>query len=397
MNITLESHLKLSPLSIRQEKKHYIVEDSLSGEFYEMPKICIDAIEMIQEGQSLGEVERFLLMSYPEEDVDLLSFAEQIIDFGLVTEVDGEVMTVLKKHGKSDGFTWIPAKLGHLFFNKITNKLYIAIFIVNILLIIRNPHLFPSYKAIFLFDSMVFNVLAFTLITLLLIFIHEFGHVFAIRSYHLPAQLNIGHRLFLVVFETDLTTAWRLQSKERNILFFAGICFEQLIVFIALCLKLFVPEGNTLFIGILNIIIFDIVVKLIYQCCFYMKTDIYYFIENITGSYNLMENSKQLLRKWLPFIKADKSTTTFTEERKFVHMYSGFYVFGFILTIALFGLYFIPQAIFMYSRTFTNLFHPSSTAYFWDAIIIVVQTVLLIGMLFYSIQKNRREDIGIGE
>jgi hypothetical protein len=60
MNITLSSHLLLVPIEVRKDKKHYIVEDITSGEFYEMPEVCIEAILLIQQGELLGEVERQL-------------------------------------------------------------------------------------------------------------------------------------------------------------------------------------------------------------------------------------------------------------------------------------------------------------------------------------------------
>ena len=82
------------------------------------------------------------------------------------------------------------------------------------------------------------------LISLVLIIIHEFGHILAIRSYDLPAKLGIGNRLIFVVFETDLTSAWRLAPRQRNILYFAGMSFEQVVVLIALTLQLLFPEAN---------------------------------------------------------------------------------------------------------------------------------------------------------
>lgn len=98
MKLSPQSKLSLHPLQIRQDKKHYIVEDNQSGEFFEMPKVCIDAIEMMNDGKSLGEIEPSLIDSYPNEDVELIPFAEQLIDFGLVKEIDGKKVNQEKKN-----------------------------------------------------------------------------------------------------------------------------------------------------------------------------------------------------------------------------------------------------------------------------------------------------------
>ena len=51
MSLTYNSTLLLVPIKIRKEKKHFIVEDKTSGEFYEMPEVCIDAIDLINKGE----------------------------------------------------------------------------------------------------------------------------------------------------------------------------------------------------------------------------------------------------------------------------------------------------------------------------------------------------------
>ncbi|MEN2769058.1 peptidase [Ornithinibacillus xuwenensis] len=392
MNIQVQSKISLYPLQIRPDKRHFIVEESTTGEFYEMPKICIDAIEQINKGITLEQVEQALLKTYPADEVDVMSFAQQLVEFGLVKEIDGTELSIKKKSRRADGFGWISPKFGRIFFNKVTNKLYMTLLLVNILLVLSNPELLPNYKEIFLFDSMVLSILSYMVISLALIVIHEFGHILAIRSFDLPTKLAIGHRLLLIVFETDLSAAWKLAPRQRNTLYFAGMSFEQVIITIAFLLTMFIGDGNAIVTGVLAIVIFDIFIKTIYQCCFYMKTDCYYIIENISGSYNLMENGKQYLRKWLPFIKKDSTTQTFQDETLAVRLYSVFYVFGLFVTIVLFVSYFIPQAYYAYSQIFTNLLSSIKSPYFWDSLVLLGLTILMGGLLIVAMIKKRLEE-----
>ncbi|MFC4560107.1 peptidase [Virgibacillus kekensis] len=388
MKISLDSQLILNPLTIRQDKKNYIVEDSQTGDFFEMPKICIDAIEMIESNISLREIELTLAQEYPNEKVDLVDFSEQLLELGLIREIDGEKIHTAKKNEQPRGFTWLAPSIAKLFFNKVTiRNLFPSIILINILLIIMNPELMPSYADIFIFDAMTFNILTYTGISLVLILIHEFGHILAIRAHGLPAQLSVGHRLFLVVFETDLSPAWKLEPKQRNVLYLGGIFFDQTVVFLALIGCIILPSGIVG--GLLALIVLDIFIKSIYQCCFYMKTDLYYLCENMTGCYNLMENGKQYLSRWLPFVKADSTTQTFQDEGKFVRMYGVFYLVGVLLTLSLFVFYFIPQLVHMYAYTLPELMQPVGNPYFWDALIFVGQTLIMIGLLAYSWHKSR--------
>ncbi|WP_078551751.1 peptidase [Bacillus alkalicellulosilyticus] len=389
MKLSLGTQLTLFPLDIRKDNKHYIVEEVTSGDFFEMPKICIDAIRLLEEGQSLGSVELQLKKMYPNDSVNLIEFAQQLLDLKLVKEINGIAFEDKKENQVEKGYTWISPLVGRFFFNTVSNKLYILLFLASLIIFILNPHLFPSYKNVFLFDAIVPSLLTWLALSLVLVLVHEFGHILAVRSFDLPAKMGIGNRLFFVVFETDLSTAWKLSVKERNVLYFGGICFDLIILFGALLLQLLFPESHPLVQGILKLMVLDVFIRMIYQCCFYMKTDFYYVCENVTGCYNLMENGKQLLQKKIPFLKTEETTQLFDGEERIVRLYGWFYITGVVLTFGLFGGVFIPQMYYAFSRSLPGLLQPITTAPFWDAAVFLGQSILMIGLLLYAIRKKR--------
>ena len=397
MKVSLQSEITLYPLSIQKDKKNYIVEESISGDFFELPEISVDAIKRLGKGEGLAAIEKALQDSYPEEEVDIVEFVEQLVELGLVLDVDGvQVNRKKEKQGKSvsgaGGFLWIPSSVGRLFFNRTMNKVYLLLLVTNVLMLILNPELFPHYKDIFLFDSMVLNMISYLFISMVLILIHEFGHVLAIRSYDLPAKLSIGTRLIFIVFETDLTQAWKLDPKKRNMLYLAGMSFEQIILFLSFGFMLLFPDAN--FVGILSIIVLDIFIKSIYQCCFYMKTDVYYVVENVTGCYNLMESGKIYLGSFFKkHRKAGKDhKEMFQDEWNFVRMYSVFYIVGVFLTLLLTVLYFVPQLYYTFTTIYLNILRPEESAAFWDAIVFFIQTMFMLILLVYLARKQRHEN-----
>ena len=105
-------------------------------------------------------------------------------------------------------------------------------------------------------------------------------------------------RLFFIVFETDMTHAWRLDSKERNTLFLSGLYIDNLLLLIALLTQLLLPPGSFI-IDLCEFIALDIIIRILYQFGVYMKTDLYFVLETITGVYNLMERG----RCWLMGIR----------------------------------------------------------------------------------------------
>ena len=390
MKLTLQSKLSLIDLEIHKDKKHYIVEDKENGEFYEMPKVCIDAIEQINKGRDLTDIENTLKEHYPEEDIDIIPFVQQLTDFGLVKEINGESVTVQKNSTSVKGFEWISSNFSGIFFNKVSNKIYTLLFLTNFGIILFNPALLPNYHDIFLFNSMVANILTYMAVSLVLIIIHEVGHIIAIRSYNLPTKLDIGNRLFLIVFETDLTPAWKLPSRERNTLYLAGMSFEQAVLFVAFILTIVIGDTHPVLIGLLGIVILDVFVKTIYQFSFFMKTDIYFVMENLTGCYNLMESGKAYLRKWIPFIKKASTEKIFDNDIPAVRLYSVFYCLGTLLTICIFVFYFVPQVVEVYFHIIKYVIKPSSP-YFWDSIMLLGIFMLMFGLLLYAKTKSKRD------
>lgn len=388
MNLTFHSRLTLVPYDISKDKKHYIVE--VSGEFYEMPEVCISAIQMINSGELLGEIEKNLKEKYPDEMVDILDFVEQLLDLQLIAAIDSVKVDNNKETKKENfGFLWISPQLGKFFFNKVSYIFYIGLFIVNIFFFIKNPALFPHYKDLFIFHLMVLNIPAWMVFSALLLLIHELGHILAVRAQNLPTRLEVGHRLFLVVLETDMSSVWKLPSKDRNVLYLAGICFDTIILSLALIGQLIFTNGSGIFLSIMQVVVLDTFIRMVYQCCVYMKTDLYYVIENVSGCYNLMESAQQTIRKWLPFQKPSVNDgVIFERERKTVFLYSIFYFIGLFLTITLYVIFYIPQLLFSFKKVFPGFEQSPTSLAFWDTTLFSLQIIIVFLLLLYSWRKK---------
>ena len=389
MNITQETQVLLHSLNIRKDTSHYIVEDVATAEFYEMPEVCIVAIESINKGKPLGEIEKFMITKFPDEDIDLLDFVNQLLELGLVSEIDGEVIPRNPMTKTHSGFTWIPQILGQFLFNTISLKLYFLLLIASTGLILFYPDLFPRYSDLFAFDLMFQNIVALLVISFLLVILHEFGHVLAVRSEGLPAKIEVGNRLFFVVLETDMSQVWKLPSEKRNKLYLAGMNFDIVVLFLALAAQIFASE-NALTMGLLKLVVLNTFIRLIYQAAVFMKTDLYYVIENTTGCYNLMENGRNCLAKWLPFLYVPE-TETFAGEEKIVRRYAVFYLSGILLTLSITAYYYIPQLIFAINEIMLPGFlEPITSIRFWDSVVFLLQIVLVSGLLLYSWTKKYR-------
>ncbi|MBJ8007086.1 MULTISPECIES: hypothetical protein [Bacillus cereus group] len=121
MELTLNSTVCLHTIQFRKERLNYIVKDTITGETYEMPPLWIDALAMMRDGFSLGEIEEKLKEEYPTEEVNMLTFTRQLLELELVGMVDGEEIACTKKKDK-DYLAWVRPRVEQFFLN--LNKKY---------------------------------------------------------------------------------------------------------------------------------------------------------------------------------------------------------------------------------------------------------------------------------
>ncbi|MCM3585505.1 hypothetical protein M3182_07060 [Mesobacillus maritimus] len=390
MLVTKQSKLSLYPLKVRKDKKNFIVEDILSGEFYEMPAICIDAIDLINDDKQLDFIEEVLQDKYPNEKVDISSFVEDLLELGLVKELDGETIPRNRIEKNTNGLNWVSPSVGRFFFNRYSLSFYRLIMVVIFILLMLNPELFPLYHDVFVFDLMIYNILAFLGLSFILVIIHEFGHVLAVRAEGLPTKIEIGHRLFFVVLETDMSRVWSLPPQRRYHLYLAGMFFDIVILFLSFVVQLFLIN-QPLIIGLAKMVALSTFIRIVYQFCVYIKTDFYYVLENWSGSYNLMENAQFYLKRWFPFLPLDDKNETFDGEEKLVRPYAIFYLIGVALTIGITVFYNVPLIIHAAILVSPGFLEPVTSIHFWDATVFFLQFLLMIGLLAYSWTKKYRK------
>ena len=383
--INQTSIIQCVPYEIYRNSKMTIIEHSETGEYFEVNEIALRTLEKLSHDKSIVTVSDEIKEEFPEEAmINVASFVEDLIEMNLVLSVDGFNIPSPQKSHHPDNFKWIPPRIGKFFFNKITIKLYFLIIGLNIGLLIYKPSLFPIINDVFLFDSMLLNVISLMIITMFLVLAHEFGHILSIRAHNFPTNLEMGSRLFFIVFETDMTHAWRLEPKERNTLFLSGIYIDSLLLLVALIPQIILQPGSFI-IDLCAFIALDIMIRILYQFGVYMKTDLYFVLETLTGVYNLMDRG----RCWLKSIKKAVSKAPFSlpKEQPTVKWYASFYVIGIGLTFSILVSYVIPTLVLSLMKTYPNfqlgIYHPL----FWDALLYWLQIAIYLILLLLMKRK----------
>lgn len=381
MDIHKDSQVQLTPLKIHRQKKNIIVEDVRMKEYYEMSPASADAIEAIQAGRNLGEIEDELKQRYPDEEIDIIQFVSDLIELELVTELDGRVLQNISGEEEAPQVLRrefpIFHKIGYFLFRTPVILIYPAALIYSLWTILTKPQYGPEFHSMHILDTMTLNVIIWAGLSLLLLAFHEFSHFLAARAYHVPAKYDFGHRYYFLVLETQLTDIWKLEPRQRVIPYLAGMMNDSIMLALSVSLRILFPEMNDVLYEILELATFYLVIMLVFQTCVFMKTDLYYVVESLSGYLNLQERAVQWIKN--TFMRRSKE-----KEPGFVKFFVGVYCAGIGLVAWFFVWRAYPQFMHFVDHATDYLSYPITDFFFWDGILFITVNAASLAILFYS-------------
>lgn len=198
---------------------------------------------------------------------------------------------------------------------------------------------FGIQKGIF-FDSIlsINNPKDFWIGYLLFIFsviIHEFGHAGASVKYNaMPSGIGFTIYLIFPAFYSDVTSSWKLKSKQRAVIGLGGIY-----------LQLIVASLYILIFGIFSINGFGVAVLMIFGSCIlnlnpFFRFDGYWILSDLLGVLNLNQQPKEILA--FIYKKLRKKETKPLPWSNWVSYFVGIYSVGYILMITFFITIYLP-------------------------------------------------------
>ncbi|HDR7657317.1 PqqD family protein [Bacillus wiedmannii] len=391
MQLTPSSQLKMHNL------KHRIENDSETligrtdiSDFIILPNIAIEIINLLDKDYSIQEVQEIIYKDTGEH-IDIMDFAHDLIhEYKFVYTVDGIIINDIVH--KADHFSWIPEKTGDILFNRFAYILYFSIFFSGLILAITHTEFFPKPYDFFIVNSHVMSLGIITFSIWILIFFHELAHLISARSLKIGSRIGLSHRLVFMVAETDMSNIVLIPPQKRFRAYLAGMAWDGALLGIGIWVQFInqldiIPIHATI-ISLIKMLNISLLISLVFQFMFFMKTDIYYVFVTIFKCNNLLENTNLYLRS---FFKKQKNIENDNElenisphERNVIKWYSVFYIIGICWALYFFFFITLPLSIQFIKNIFYQLNNtPILSWQFIDGIIMIIIT--LIPILFVII------------
>lgn len=405
MNATLHdgTRLRLAPLHVERDDRGDAHEVGRvdTGVFAEMPAAGLDLIAWIGDGLPLGEVKARFRSRHGEEP-DLVDFVATLTELGFVDTIDGEA---LEQEGPEAVRAWQPLRRvdgARLAWTRRRPAvvgwcvLAAAGWIGVPLWYVLFPDAWPTPSSAWIGGSVsvflnfaVLGVVGWTLVLL-----HELSHVFAMRALGQDSTLTLGHRLYFVVIQSNVAGARALSRRMRYVPYLSGMTWDLAVL--ETCLVL---HATLLPLPVVGAVIYMTTMGLLFQCAFFMRTDMYYVLTNRLRLGNLMEE----MRQWLGNLgcrlaggrpRYDLSGVP-AREMRFVRGYAVFCAVSFVaLSYAAWMLYLPILSRFVLGAAHGLTAGPTH-AEFWDASAFLTVTLgyffVLIGVSIRDLRHRRRE------
>jgi hypothetical protein len=174
---------------------------------------------------------------------------------------------------------------------------------VAVALVTTDPGVVPGPSVLVFHHHFAALSAAIFAVTTAGIAVHEMGHLLAARASGVPARIGVGHRLWFLVAETDMTGMWMTTKRKRYVAFLAGPVVDA--VSAALLIGVLWAERRG-WLGLsptseqfTGAVLLSYLLRLLWQCFVFVRTDFYFVIATALGCRSLLADTEDLLRNRL--------------------------------------------------------------------------------------------------
>lgn len=330
--------------------------------FLSLPAEALEILDSLARGRTVGEAQAEFARAHGiEPDVDdLLQHLEQR-GFLRVRGRDAGPQP-RRQAGGADGsvryhFAQIPEATAKRFFGPLPLAICFATIAAALAAAAYRPHLIPGRFSLVFTEHRTAKLFILSLIAYGTIFLHEFAHLLAARAQGVKSRLGISNRLWILVAETDMTGLWAVPGRQRYLPVLAGPLLDSFSAAV-LFLVLFAQSNNLFMLPlavdqIMRALIFIYLLRLLWQCFLFVRTDFYYVITTFFGCKNLMKDTQTWLKNLVLRATGSRQLTDQSHipprERRVIRLYSVLWVLG--RGLAFFSLFFITlPVLFRYLR-----------------------------------------------
>lgn len=349
----------------RRDGDEWIIGRVGSDRFLAIPGAGLRAIELLQGGASVREA-RDRLRAETGRLLDVESFVAELAESGLVARIDGRPVgtpplpeptfpRLRPRHVR-----WTTHPVVHL-------GLAAAI-LGGLVVCLLDPGVLPGWRAMLWSEHGSLVILGQAVLAWITILLHELAHLATARAAGIPGTISLGTRLQFLVAQTDVSGIWLAPRRARVTVYLAGMAVDAAICGAALMLIfLFGPHPLP------SVLALTELGCLLIQFLLFMRTDVYFLLQDVTGCRNLYGDSAAYLRHLIgPRGRPSPLAALPGRERLIVRAYTVLLVAGTGACLVFAATVTLPVMLALAATAVRTLLHASGLIAILDAIVVLV-------------------------
>jgi hypothetical protein len=367
--------VRLVELSVVGDGDSVVIGDRQSGVFVAVPPVGGVVVRALQAGAGVAEAaaaaERFA-----GQPVDVAGFVDRLRGLGFVADAVGAERQP-KPTAAIQQRRWLrgpaPDRIAWLF-GRAAWTVFAGLAVFDIGVLIARPQLVPHARAAYLLVHAGAGpslVLLFPFATALVAG-HECGHWLAARAAGLSARFGIDHRMYFLVFETDLSQLWSLPRRRRFGPLLAGLATDATVLAVLLAIELGGAERwwalPAFAAHLVAALAFAEAGAMTWQCLLFLRTDLYAVLVTATGCHNLWRVKTLSLRRALKILTPAQTAELATarpRDRSVAAWFRWLWLGGFLAAGAWFAWFYLPPLTHLVAWAGPGLATSPATGRFW--------------------------------
>jgi hypothetical protein len=292
-------------------------------------------------------------------------------------------------------------RLGRLAFSRPAWFGYLVLLVAAGIVMGRHPELIPHTHNLFFSDYATAIMLLGVFGQLPFVLFHESFHALAGRRLGLRSRLRVSRRLYFLVAETTLDGLVVVPRRQRYLPILSGMLADLLslaaLTLVAAVLRQ--PDGSQPLLGrICLALAFLTLLRFVWQCYFFLQTDLYQLIVTVLGCVDLQRTAGQLISNRMNRLlgrghRLHDESLWHPRDRAVAGWYSWLLIGGYLASLVSFVLAIFPLLRRLFGDAFNRLVRGQGVSWgaITDSVTFLLFTLAQLVLVAFIIGRERRQ------
>jgi putative peptide zinc metalloprotease protein len=286
------SRVRLRRLCERRDGDGWVIGRIETGDFISVPEVAHRVVALLGQGHTINEVAA-RLRAETGTTFAVADFVAALGELGFVAAVDDQDCADSPRPLPS--LPWL--RPGHVrwLLHPLAPAVVAGFAVAAGIMMGLHPALLPSYRVL-VWSRQAGLVLAVNAaIAWTIIGVHELAHLATARAASAPARITLGTRLQFLAAQTDVSGVWVAPRRTRMTVYLAGMGID--VCSAGTCLLILgLAEPHGLVRDLIAVAAAQTLLALPIQFMVFMRTDVYFVLQDLTGCANLYADGSAYLR-----------------------------------------------------------------------------------------------------